>query len=127
MAVIRFILGAIILFLNWITTPRGIVRDSATQSAIDHQTQNLTLYEYRACPFCVKVRRAMKRQSLNIERRDAKRCANSRQELLSGGGQLKVPCLFIDNGDGNTQWLYESDDIISYLQSRFSGTPAADN
>jgi glutaredoxin len=78
-----------------------------------------TLYQYKACPFCVKVRRAMKRQSLSIETRDAKRCANSLEELLNGDGKLKVPCLKIENDDGKVSWMYESSDIIRYLENRF--------
>ena len=62
MSIIRFILGRIILFLNWVFTPRGIKRDPAMQTRIDGQTARLKLYQYEACPFCVKVRRAMKRQ-----------------------------------------------------------------
>jgi hypothetical protein len=40
--------------------------------------------------------------------------------LLEGGGQVKVPCLRITNADGNVEWMYESDDIISYLQKNFA-------
>ena len=38
-------------------------------------------------------------------------------DLLNGGGKTQVPCLRIDNPDGETQWMYESDDIINYLRS----------
>ncbi len=120
MQLIRLILGKIILLLNWLFSPRGIKRDNQLQAAINEQTANLKLYQYEACPFCVKVRRAMKRQSLNIETRDAKRCLTSKDELMAGGGQMKVPCLRIDNGQAPTRWLYESSDIISYLEQRFS-------
>ena len=88
------------------------------QTSIDQQTQNLALYQYQACPFCVKVRREMKRQNLNIDIVDAKQDDN-KQQLLSGGGQLKVPCLKIET-DGQTQWLYESKEIIQYLNQRFA-------
>ena len=71
------------------------------------------------CPFCVKVRRAMKRQSLSIETRDVKRSETARGELLAGGGDLKVPCLRVEGGDGQLEWLYESGHIIGYLEDRF--------
>ena len=119
MPIIRWLLGSLILFFNWVFTPRGIKRDAETQATIDAQSAELTLYQYKACPFCVKVRRAMKRRSLNIQTRDAKRCDTSREELVQGGGQLKVPCLQIKNRDGEDRWLYESGDIISYLEDRF--------
>ena len=97
MAIIRWILGSLILFFNWVFTPRGIKRDPDEQAVINKQTAKLTLYQYKACPFCVKVRRATKRQSLEIETRDAKRSRTARGELLQGAGKLKVPCLRIEN------------------------------
>jgi glutaredoxin len=123
MAIIRALLGSLILFFDWITTPRGIKRDTTVQQIIDGKTGTLTLYQYKACPFCVKVRRVMKRQSLNVETRDAKRCEAAREELLAGGGLLKVPCLRIDDGQGEVSWMYESSDIIRYLEQQFATDP----
>ena len=125
MAIIRRILGALILTLNWLFTPRGIKRDSVTQAAIDSQTTGLTLYQYKACPFCVKVRRAMKRQSLSIDTRDVKRCEAAREQLLNGAGDLKVPCLKIEGGGGEVTWMVESGKIIDYLEERFTLNPVA--
>ena len=119
MALIRLILGKLILFLDWVFTPRSITRDPAQQALIDGQTASLTLYQYQACPFCVKVRRAMKRQGLKIETRDVKRNDAAREELLAGGGDLKVPCLRIGEGERGAQWMYESREIIGYLEGRF--------
>ena len=119
MSIIRWLLGSLILVLNWVFTPRSIKRDTQTQAAIDEQTGQLTLYQYKACPFCVKVRRAMKRQGLDIEVRDVKRSAAAKSELLAGGGTLKVPCLRINQGEQVSQWIYESQDIIGYLEKEF--------
>ena len=119
MALIRLILGKLILLLDWVFTPRSITRNPAQQALIDGQTASLTLYQYQACPFCVKVRRAMKRQGLKIETRDVKRSDVVREELLAGGGDLKVPCLRIGEGERGAQWMYESKDIIGYLEGRF--------
>ena len=118
MAIIRLILGKLILLFNWLFTPRGIKRDREVQASIDAQTARLALYQYQACPFCVKVRRAMKRQSLTIETRDVKRSHSARDELLAGGGDLKVPCLRIEEGERGVPWMYESKDIIEYLEGR---------
>ncbi len=120
MRIIHWVLGSIILFLDWLTTPKGIQRPEDVQAAVNEQTKAITLYQYKACPFCVKVRRSMKRQSLPIETRDAKRCATAKEELLAGGGKLKVPCLKIDDGKGKVNWMYESKDIIEYLEGRFA-------
>jgi len=124
MRIIRWLLGSLILFFDWVFTPRGIKRDPKLQEDINTQTSDLALYQYKACPFCVKVRRAMKRQSLPIQTKDAKRCEKSREELLQGGGKLKVPCLQIKDSDGNVSWMYESSEIIRYLEERFA-SPAA--
>ena len=119
MTLIRLILGKLILLLNWIFTPRSIIRNPTQQARIDQQTSTLTLYQYEACPFCVKVRRAMKRQGLKIETLNVKRNQAAREELLAGGGDLKVPCLRIGEGEQTAQWMYESKEIIRYLEGRF--------
>lgn len=117
---VRAILGPIILLFDKLTTPRGIQRDPGQQHQVDARTRQLALYQFRSCPFCIKVRRAASRLSLDIEKRDALRDPNHRQALLEGGGQIKVPCLRIDDGNGQVRWLYESDEIIDYLHSRFA-------
>jgi len=118
--IVHAIVGPILLGLDWLTSPKGIERTPAEQQRIDAQTSRLVMYEFLTCPFCIKTRRAIKRLSLNIETRDALHHAPSRQQLLEGGGQVKVPCLRITNADGNIEWLYESDDIIQYLQQSFA-------
>tara|TARA_R110002049_G_scaffold232354_3_gene404911 strand:+ start:9346 stop:9738 length:393 start_codon:yes stop_codon:yes gene_type:complete len=126
MAIIRFILGKLILLFDWAFPPKAIKRDRIQQAQIDQLTNHLTLYQYAACPFCVKVRRAMKRQALKIDTRDVKRIPDAREELLAGGGLLKVPCLRIDDNAGQAKWMYESADIIDYLSARFPVSPQPD-
>ncbi|MEP5569390.1 MAG: glutaredoxin [Halioglobus sp.] len=120
MQIIRLILGKLILLFNWVFTPRSLKRDPAQQAEVDQQAASLTLYQYEACPFCVKVRRSMKRQALTIATRDVKRSESAKEELLAGGGDLKVPCLRIDQGEHGYQWMYESGEIIQYLENRFA-------
>ena len=62
----------------------------------------------------------MRRLSLNIERRDAQKDAKNRADLIEGVGQPKVPWLKITDSTGNSQWLVESGEIISYLRGRFA-------
>ncbi|EKO4253460.1 glutaredoxin [Vibrio parahaemolyticus] len=119
MKFIRWILGKIILLLNAVFSPCGIKRTNEAQSNVDDKAKQYALYQFEACPFCVKVRRAMKRQSVNIELRDAKNDPTHRAELEQGGGRVKVPCLRIEK-DGETQWLYESSDIVAYLEKEFA-------
>ncbi len=61
----------------------------------------------------------MKRHGLTIETRDVKRNAAAKEELLAGGGDLKVPCLRIGESESGFQWMYESGEIIGYLEGRF--------
>ena len=46
---------------------------------------------------------------------DAKNNKKYRSELEKLGGKIQVPCLRIKNKNNNIIWLYESNDIISYL------------
>jgi glutaredoxin len=120
MKLVRWILGRIILVLDVLTSPKPIVRDAAAQKAIDDTTANMSLYQFKTCPFCVKVRRELKRHALNIETRDAKDNTEIKAELVREGGQHKVPCLRTESTDGSVTWLYESNDIIAHLKHQFN-------
>ena len=121
MGIIRWILGRLILSIDFLTTPKSVKRPTDLQATIDAQTTQLALYQYAACPFCVKVRRSFKRHALNIETRDAKREPSFGEELQQHGGKLKVPCLKIVDDSGDVKWIYESSNIITYLEDRFVG------
>jgi glutaredoxin len=107
------------LLWEMMTTPKGIVRPPHEQQQVDQDTRNLVLYQFRTCPFCIRVRREIKRLSLNIEMRDARNDPRSRDELLQGGGEIKVPCLKISDKEGHATWMYESARINQYLQERY--------
>jgi glutaredoxin len=117
---LRVVIGPFILLGEIVTTPKGVVRQPEEQRQVDLQCRGLALYQFRTCPFCVKVRREISRLSLNIELRDARKDQQNRAALLQGGGQIKVPCLKITDEQGNSQWMYESADIIRYLHERFA-------
>jgi glutaredoxin len=116
---LRVVIGPLMLLWEWISRPPGMARLPALQQKVDLQCQSLALYEYKTCPFCIKVRQEIRRLSLNVERIDAQTDGKNRSDLLDGGGQAKVPCLKIIDPAGNTQWLYESGAIIEYLRARF--------
>ena len=117
---IRTILGPFLLLTEWINSPKGIVRSADEQKKVDALCKNLALYEFKTCPFCIKVRQAMRRLSLNIEKRDAQHNQEHRNTLLTHGGSSKVPCLQITKDNGDVVWMYESKNIIRYLQEQFS-------
>lgn len=112
-------MGRIVLLINWLTWPRAGKRSADEQQRVEAVLANHALYQFHACPFCVKVRRAMQRLNLPIELRDAKSDEQSRLELQMQGGEVKVPCLRIEHADGKIEWMYESSDIISYLEQKF--------
>ena len=120
MKIIRFVLGNIILLFSTLTQPRKGKRSTEEQADVEQQLTSYSLYQFHTCPFCVKVRRQLRRLNLPMELRDAKVEGQHRADLLEQGGRIKVPCLRIEQSDGSTHWLYESDDINAYLQKRFA-------
>lgn len=117
---LRLVLGPLLLLWEMLSRPSGVTRPPAAQEKIDAQCRDIVLYQYRTCPFCIKVRQELRRLSLNIDRRDAQQPGAHREELLRGGGQAKVPCLKITDQAGNSRWMYESGEIIDYLRGRFA-------
>jgi len=91
--------------------------------------KNLALYHYQSCPFCGITREAIKYMeqgasgkpaAYNIDQRDILKQPEYRKELISGGGKPQVPCLKIETNNGTIHWLYESRDIIEFLQNRYA-------
>ena len=119
MRLIRWFVGRLILFLNLMTLPRPILREKIDQDKVDIQTKSLTIYQFEACPFCVKVRRFKRKNSLKIELKDAKNNENFKSELVNEGGKHKVPCLRIEKMSSKVEWLYESTEIIKFLKKEF--------
>jgi len=117
---LRTVLGPVMLIKENLTRPKGMVRAQVAQDVVNQQCKSLALYQFKTCPFCIKVRQEMSRLSLNIDRIDAQHEGPDRQALLSGGGQAKVPCLKITDKAGKTEWLYDSEKIIAYLRGRFA-------
>ena len=116
MKAIRWPIGKLILLLNCAFSPSSPKRAADEQAKIDGKTQKLSLYHLPSCPFCIKVRRTMKREGLNIELRNINSNNTFSEELIREGGKRTVPCLRIEKEDGQVQWLYESSDVVSYLQ-----------
>jgi len=117
---VRWVLGQIIILIDWITRPTPVQRSAETQTEVDEQTNNMALYHFQMCPFCVKTRRQIRRLALNIENRDARNDPQWNEELIKEGGKYQVPCLKITADDGSVEWMYESTEINQYLDERFS-------
>ncbi len=73
----------------------------------------LKLYKKNSCPYCRRVMQAIADLDADIELHDIEESEEDLDWLLEHGGKGKqVPCLFIDG-----EPLYESDDIIEWLQT----------
>ena len=121
---IRWPLGQLVLLIDFLTRPRRPSRPEAVQQAIDAKLDGMALYQFKACPFCVKTRRAMRRLGVDLPLRDAKEDPEARAKLEREGGKIQVPCLCIPQDDGQSEWLYESDAIIGYLAQQVESTEA---
>jgi len=117
--ILREGIGRLMAFVSFITRPKQIKRTAADQEIINRKASNMSLYQYFACPFCIKTRRTVHKLNIPLEYRDAQvRGGEHRNILEKEGGMIKVPCLRIDE-DGQTTWLYESNAIIAYLNETF--------
>jgi glutaredoxin len=112
---LRLVLTPIVLIAEKLSTPSAIARSAEDQARVDAICKTLALYQFKACPFCIRVRKEIARLGLNIELRDAQHVEVHRNALNAGGGAIKVPCLLIGADGENQEWLYESNDIIVWL------------
>ncbi len=112
---VRLLLAPVML--AWLHAPvtSRIRRSPEQQAHLDRKLDGLTLYIFPTCPFCIRTRRAMRRLGIDLPLRDARNDPQARAELERGGGKVQVPCLRIQRPDGE-RWLYESEDIVAYLE-----------
>jgi glutathione S-transferase len=76
----------------------------------------LELYDFEACPYCRKVREVLCELDLDYLARPVAHGSPRRAELARRGGKVQAPYL----ADANTgAELYESDDIIAYLNDTY--------
>ncbi len=111
-------LGRLVVIVDHLTRPAPIERDPEDQRQVDAGARSLSLYQFHACPFCIRTRRAIHRLNVPIALRDAQHDPRHRADLLAGGGKIQVPCLRIEESSTD-RWLYESKAIIGYLEKRF--------
>ncbi|MFB6205898.1 MAG: glutathione S-transferase N-terminal domain-containing protein [Haloglomus sp.] len=86
----------------------------------------LSLYQAEGCPHCAKVRRFCTRNGISYTCHNPRTAGTmftdgtvtnrDRHEELTGHGQNQVP-LLVDHERGES--LYESDDIVTYLEEHY--------
>ena len=77
--------------------------------------EQYTLYQYDSCPYCRGVRQFLDGTELEVRMRDILLDREAYDDLIRGGGKGTVPCLRIEKDTGDVEWLYESADIVEYL------------
>lgn len=75
----------------------------------------LCLYHFQISPFSFRVRKAIHDLGLDIPTKDVLNDDVAYRDLVRLGGKDQVPCLRIQK-DGKDVWMYESNDIVRYLQ-----------
>ncbi len=78
----------------------------------------LELYQKEGCPYCHKVRQKMTELDLDYICRNVPDDDSKKAALLTKlGGMVQVPFLLDTDNDVA---MYESDDIIKYLEKNYS-------
>lgn len=96
-------------------------RSSEEQCSLDRESRRIQLYFCKTCPTSIKIKRRCMHLGLRVVEKDVERVNAYRNELIHGGGEVRVPCLRIEGRLGQeTRWLYSSDKIMQYLDRRFS-------
>lgn len=85
----------------------------------------IELYQAEGCPHCAKVRETLTELGVSyvahnprLPSKDGGTVCNEQvhEELVAVGGKDQVPFL-VDHGRGES--LYESDDIVEYLEAHY--------
>jgi len=85
-----------------------------------HMSESYELFQQTTCPFCGMVSRFLDAKGIDVPRRDTMRDPDANAELVAGGGRPTVPCLKITSENGDVRWMYESMDIMRYLDEKFA-------
>ena len=95
-------------------------RGIEAQQRLEEACAGLTLYHMPTCPFCWRVRLAIRKLGLPIRLLNVMTSPDAHIDLVTRGGKLQVPCLHIKTDHGS-HWLYESGDIVEWLRKKFEG------
>jgi glutaredoxin len=100
---------------------RPLSRSNDEQSSLDRESRRIQLYFSKSCPASIKIKRRCQKLGLRVVEKDVERVNAYRNELIHGGGEVRVPCLRIEGRNSqDTRWLYSSLKIMQYLERRFS-------
>ncbi len=113
--------GFCFMFADHCFKVKPVKRSNEEQCSLDRESRRIQLYFSKTCPTSIKVKRRCEQLGLRIVEKDVKRVNAYRNELINGGGEVRVPCLRIEGRqDQDTRWLYSTDLIMQYLDRRFA-------
>ena len=77
----------------------------------------IEFYVLPGCPFCAKVENKLQELDLDYESRQVPRSRSERDEVAEVSGQRGVPVIV--DADNGVDGMYESDDIVNYLERTY--------
>lgn len=80
---------------------------------LNPKIHQFVLYIHPYCPYCAKVVNYLNERHISLKIKDINN-KYYKKELVKIGGKKQVPCLVVHG-----QALYESSDIIDYLERNF--------
>jgi glutaredoxin len=100
---------------------RPLARSNEEQTSLDRESRRIQLYFCKTCPASIKIKRRCQKLGLKVVEKDVGRVNAYRNELIHGGGEVRVPCLRVEGVQSqDTRWLYSSVKILKYLERRFA-------
>ncbi len=108
-------------FLNMfdsVYSPQPVSRSEEESRKLAKATSGLALYDYKGCVASRRTRQEIRRLNIDIERRDIGKCSIHQDNLLAEYGELKAPCLRIEE-KGEVQWIDKPENILYFLNERF--------
>lgn len=78
----------------------------------------IELYQKEECPYCAKVRQFLSDNHIDWIAHSAPAGSSARAKMVEMGGKEQVP--FLHDPEKKVT-MYESDDIIEYLQENYVG------
>lgn len=119
---VRRSIGLVVNLLAWLGRPEQIQRSDQERRQLAPLLKGLRVYDYKGCPRSLKLRQALHRLNLGIEYCDIRKCQVHHDNLLSQFGRLHAPLLRIEENQ-SVRWLDDADDIIQFLDQRFTPAP----
>ena len=113
--------GFFFMFADHWFKVKPLIRSNKEQSSLDRESRSIQLYFSKTCPASIKIKRRCQKLGLRVVEKDVERVNAYRNELIHGGGEVRVPCLRIEGrSNQDTRWMYNTTKIMQYLERRFS-------